>query len=280
MAKNIDLTSQKWIDLIFEGRNKSYGAYVLRQQSAKRHTLAFIAVMAFTILLMAVTSGIAKYNRAREAAKIQNTEKITLIDTELQAPEEPEKVVKEPVVYIPPEEMVKSIKFQVPEITKDELVTEENQMKSQDDVLKDKAAIISIIDNEKGRTDGLGINPEDLKVHQAIVAQKEEPEKTFDIVEQMPSYPGGQQEMYKWINKNLVYPVIAQENNISGQVVVQFVVGKDGSIEDIVVVRGVHESLNKEAIRVVKAMPKWIPGKQGGMPVKVRFTMPVIFKLQ
>ncbi|HHT23432.1 MAG TPA: energy transducer TonB [Bacteroidales bacterium] len=280
MAKNIDLTSQKWIDLIFEGRNKSYGAYVLRQQSAKRHTLAFIAVMTFTLLLMAVSMGISKYNRAREATRMQNTEKVRLIDVDLQTPDEPEEIVKEHVVYIPPEELVKSIKFTVPEITKDELVTEENQVKGQDELLKDPLAVISIIDNEKGRTDGLGINPEDLKVHKTIVAQVEEPEKVFEIVEQQPGFPGGNAEMYKWLSQNIVYPVIAQENQISGRVTLRFVVEKDGSIAEIEVIRGVHESLNKEAIRVVKTMPKWIPGKQGGIPVKVRLTLPITFELK
>ena len=86
--------------------------------------------------------------------------------------------------------------------------------------------------------------------------------------------------MYEWLRKNINYPVIAQENNIQGKVTLQFVVDKNGDIVDIIIARGVDPSLDKEAVRVVKSMPKWIPGKQGGNSVKVRFTLPVQFRLQ
>ncbi len=280
MAKSINLTSQKWIDLVFEGRNKSYGAYVLRQQSSKRHTFAFIVVMVFSLFTIVFAIGISKYKKAREAERIANTVKVELIEVDLSTPDEPEEIVDHKPIYVPPEEMVKSIKFTVPKIEKDELVTEEQQVKGQDELLKDPTLVISVIDNLKGRDDGLGIDPADLEIHKKIVQEVKKPEETFDFVEQPPSFPGGDAAMYAWLSKNIVYPVIAQENNISGKVTLQFVVGKDGTIEDIVVVRGVHESLNKEAVRVVKAMPKWLPGKQGGIPVRVRFTLPVAFQLK
>lgn len=99
----------------------------------------------------------------------------------------------------------------------------------------------------------------------------------FQVVEDMPSFPGN---LNKWLSQNLKYPMIAQENGIQGQVILQFVVGKDGAISDVQVVRGVDPSLDKEAVRVVKAMPKWKPGKQRGKPVLVRFTLPISFKLK
>ena len=100
----------------------------------------------------------------------------------------------------------------------------------------------------------------------------------FQVVEDMPQFPGG--SVQKWITKNVKYPMIAQENNIQGKVFVQFVIEKDGSVSDVKVARSVDPSLDKEAIRVVKAMPKWKPGKQRGKPVRVSYTVPINFQLQ
>ena len=107
------------------------------------------------------------------------------------------------------------------------------------------------------------------------------PEEIFgDVVEQMPSFPGGQGALMSWLGSNIKYPVVAEENGVQGRVVCTFVVERDGSITDVKVVRGVDPSLDKEAVRVLKAMPKWIPGKQNGSAVRVKYTVPVTFKLQ
>jgi len=111
--------------------------------------------------------------------------------------------------------------------------------------------------------------------------EEEEEEVVFVVVESMPEFPGGQQALFKYLSENVKYPVIAQENGIQGRVICQFVVNKDGSIVDVEVVRsGGDPSLDKEAIRVIKTMPKWKPGKQRGKPVRVKYTVPVNFKLQ
>lgn len=102
-------------------------------------------------------------------------------------------------------------------------------------------------------------------------------EDIFQVVEDMPTFPG---DINKWLGKNVKYPVIAQENNIQGRVTVQFVIERDGSITDVKVLRGVDPSLDKEAVRVVKSMPKWKPGKQRGKPVRVSYTVPINFRLQ
>lgn len=102
-------------------------------------------------------------------------------------------------------------------------------------------------------------------------------EDVFQVVEDMPTFPG---DINKWLGKNVKYPVIAQENNIQGRVTVQFVIERDGSITDVKVLRGVDPSLDKEAVRVVKSMPKWKPGKQRGKPVRVSYTVPINFRLQ
>lgn len=109
---------------------------------------------------------------------------------------------------------------------------------------------------------------------------EEQVEEIFTVVEEMPSFPGGTGELMKFLSKNIKYPEIAAENGIKGRVMVSFVVNKDGKIVDVQVIRGVDPSLDKEAVRVVKSMPAWKPGKQSGKPVRTRYTLPVMFKLQ
>ncbi len=110
--------------------------------------------------------------------------------------------------------------------------------------------------------------------------EEEEVEEVFVVVEQMPEFPGGQQKLMQYFADNVRYPVIAQENGIQGRVICQFTVWKDGSISDIKVVRGGDKSLEKEAIRLIKNMPKWKPGKQRGKAVSCKFTVPVNFVLK
>ena len=116
-----------------------------------------------------------------------------------------------------------------------------------------------------------------------VAVEEEEPEEQtiFEVVEQMPEFPnGGMAGLMQYLSKNIKYPTIAQENGTQGRVIIQFVVERDGTISDVRVARGVDPYLDKEAVRVVKSMPKWIPGKQNGKAVRVKFTVPVMFRLQ
>ena len=113
-----------------------------------------------------------------------------------------------------------------------------------------------------------------------VEEEEVEEQQIFQVVEEMPEFPGGMGECMKFLGKNIKYPTISQENGVQGRVIVQFVVNRDGSIVDPVVVRGVDPYLDKEALRVIKTMPKWKPGKQRGKAVRVKFTVPVMFKLQ
>lgn len=116
-----------------------------------------------------------------------------------------------------------------------------------------------------------------------VEVEEEEPEEQtiFEVVEEMPEFPnGGQAGLMQYLAKNIKYPTIAQENGTQGRVVCQFVVNKDGSIVDVKVLRSVDPYLDKEAVRVISTMPKWKPGKQRGKPVRVKYTVPVMFRLQ
>lgn len=149
----------------------------------------------------------------------------------------------------------------------------------------DVVEVINVVEDDV-IVESVQINTEDDKnkevVIQAPVAApiEEEDNVVFQVVETMPSFPGGDQALFKFLGENVKYPVIAQENGIQGRVICQFVVNKDGSIVDVEVVRPVDPSLDKEAIRVIKSMPAWSPGKQRGKSVRVKYTLPVNFKLQ
>ena len=137
-------------------------------------------------------------------------------------------------------------------------------------------------------TESIDMNTEDLETDTVVIAppveapvEEEEDNTVFMVVEQAPEFPGGMQKLMKYLGENVKYPVIAQENGIQGRAVCQFVVNRDGSIVDIVVVRSAGDaSLDKEAVRLIKSMPPWKPGKQRGKSVRVKFTLPVNFRLQ
>lgn len=147
--------------------------------------------------------------------------------------------------------------------------------------------VLNVVEDDV-ETETIEINTEDDKdvevIIQAPVEVKEEEEDeevVFVVVETMPEFPGGQQALFKYLSENVKYPAIAQENGIQGRVICQFVVNKDGKIVDVEVVRsGGDPSLDKEAIRVIKSMPPWKPGKQRGKAVRVKYTVPVNFRLQ
>ena len=183
---------------------------------------------------------------------------------------EPEKVV---------ERVKSSVKFTAPVIKKDEEVKPEEEMKTQDQLMSNKAAIGSF--DVKGNDDAGG---EILKAKE-LIAQPEPPKveaenKVFTIVEQMPQVPGGDAALMDYLRSNVHYPTVAAENGVQGRVVVGFVVERDGSITDVQVIRSVDPSLDREASRVVKSMPRWNPGKQNGSAVRVKYQVPVTFRLQ
>lgn len=147
--------------------------------------------------------------------------------------------------------------------------------------------VLNVVEDDV-ETESIEINTEDEKDVEVVIAppveapvEEEEEEVVFVVVETMPEFPGGQQALFKYLSENVKYPVIAQENGIQGRVICQFVVNKDGAIVDVEVVRsGGDPSLDKEAVRVIKSMPKWHPGKQRGKAVRVKYTVPVNFRLQ
>lgn len=276
MAK-IDLTSNAWCDLVFEGRNQEYGAYKLRKGTSKRNLWSIIIVLIAAVVAFSAIA-IQKVIEANRKVAITTAVEASKIETKKEAKVEkkaPVKMEEQKVV----ERVKSSIKFTAPVIKKDSEVKPEEEMKTQEDLQKTTTTIGAF--NVKGNDeDGGAVLKAKEEIAQPEPPKHEEENKVFDVVEEQPSFPGGQGALFKWLGDNLRYPVVAQENGIQGKVQVQFVVGKDGSISNVKVVRGVDPSLDKEAVRVVSSMPHWTPGRQNGTSVNVRYTLPVVFRLQ
>lgn len=145
----------------------------------------------------------------------------------------------------------------------------------EDDVELEQTDILSSEDSQRDAQVQTYVAPVEV-----VEEEEESAQQIFTVVEEMPKFPGGEAKLLEFINKGIKYPVIAQENGIQGRVICSFVVNRDGSVVDAEVVRGVDPSLDKEALRVINTMPKWTPGKQRGKPVRVKYTVPITFRLQ
>ena len=274
----VDLIDKNWVELVFDGRNKEYGAYVLRKETGMRNIKSMLLVFAVIIAIMAgVAAKVAIENAFPKKVAMETDVELTKLAEKKEVKVEkkaPVKVEEQKVV----EKVKSSVKFTPPVIKKDDEVKPEEELKSQEDLNKTNTAIGSF--DVKGNDEAGG---EVLKAKEVIAQPeppKEEETKVFDVVEVMPTFPGGQQALFEWLSKNIKYPVVAEENGVQGRVIVTFVVERNGSITDVQVAKSVDPSLDKEAVRVVKAMPHWIPGKQNGSAVRVKFTVPVTFRLQ
>lgn len=293
MAKDVDLSSKEWTDLIFEGKNKEFGAYALRQASDRRHNLAVIYVIAGLALILICAWLYGMYKADKERAENERIAELIAsieqqqfeeLQAELEIPEEEENQMEQEEEIPEPEEeealaeeILNTQKFTEFLVQKDEDVKEE--VKSADEV-KDTSTALGSVNFDQG-TDDLNIVREHK--NEVIVEEKKpvvEETKVFTSVEQMPQFPGGEAELLKWISTHIKYPAIAMENNVQGKVVVQFVVTRDGSIGEVKIARGKDPDLDKEAMRVVKTLPKFIPGKMNGQAVNVWYTLPINFKLQ
>ena len=276
MAK-IDLIDNGWVDLVFEGKNQAYGAYQLRKDTGKRNVYSLLVMFAIGVAIAAFVAikGVVENAMKSDVAIEADVELAKLAEkkeAKVEKKEEP-KIEKVEV-----EKVKSSVKFVPPVIKKDDEVKPEEELKSQEELNKTNTAIGAF--DVKGNDEAAG---EVLKAKE-VIAQPEPPTaeetKVVAVVEQMPSFPGGQSALLQYLSSNIKYPVVAEENGVQGRVIVTFVVEKDGSITDVRVVKSVDPSLDKEAQRVVKSMPKWIPGKQNGSAVRVKYTVPVTFRLQ
>ena len=267
MAK-IDLTSFEWRELIFQGKNKEYGAYKMRSDSDRRHNISMLIIAVVAVVGFSLPSLINMVKPKQKGVDVG----VTVISS-LNKPAEVKNDVKKLAEAIPPPDLKSAVKFTVPKIVDEKEVTDENALKSQEELTKSTASI-SLAD-VKGSATGT-VDIADVK---ANVTQEVE-DKVYTVIEQMPQFPGGETELLSYIAKNLKYPIIAQENGIQGKVIVRFVVTKNGSVDKVEVVRSLDPACDREAMRVIKSLPKFIPGKQNGVNVSVWYTLPITYKLE
>lgn len=287
MAKNVDLTSKEWRDIVFADKNQEFGAYMLRKDSDKRHNLAALYALIGLVVVICLLIGYSKYSDYKaekdrlalieEREKMQALELETVSDEPEPEEEEPEQQKFEQEIPQVPEEVLATV--QVTQIAIVDADKVKNDVMDMDAQKEDNTARGVV--TQEGSDDADKFKA----VQEQVVVKEPEPEKPkeeeiFVAVEQQAEFPGGQTALMKWLSNNVRYPESAQQNDIQGRVVVRFVVEKDGSIGAATIVKGVDKDLDREALRVVKKMPRWQPGKNNGVAVRSYFNLPVVFKLQ
>ena len=284
MAREVNLSSREWCDLVFEGKNKDFGAYVIRTDSPNRHNKAVLWTLIGAIIFGLITFGFVKANQYLEEKRLAEMgEQVEVLIDMSQEAEDPEPV-QEPLEQEKPEELpenvLNTIKVTELAIVEDNQVNKEDEIKTQEEQIESMHSAGSV-DFDQG-TDNKIVTQEakDKIVVEPKVEPEAKPEVVFKSVEQMPQFPGGEAALMKYLASHINYPIMAAENNIQGRVVVQFVIDKTGRVGEVTLVRSVDKDLDNEAIRVCKSLPKFTPGRQNGQPVSVWYTLPVTFKLQ
>lgn len=259
-------------DIIFESRNKAYGAYALRQSYGKRMKRGLVGGLALFALL--VTSPLIATRLTPDKVDLVS-EANTIID--LPEPKNDDIVPPPPPPPPPPVRQVATIRFVPPVVTNE--VETEPPMPNPVDITVNVSN--QTVDGEKTDVFVPTVTaPIALTIDESPVAKPVEEQKLLIFVEQMPEFMDGTKAMFRWLSENIKYPSIARENGIEGTVYVGFVVWNDGTIRNVEVKRGISGGCNEEAVRIVKMMPTWKAGKQNGKAVNVAFTLPIRFKLE
>lgn len=272
-----------FLDILFEGRNKDYGAYELRRSEDRRVRKALIGTA--SIALVIVGGYVLSNNLMASPTVIRTETHTTTVLKDLTVPPPEEKIIPPPMPDnpAPPPPAASSIKVATPTITPDELVRAEDEVVKLDSIGNKTVALTTTKGDDESGADLasiLGTPGGTGHVVEAPTGNNADADKPYTFVEMMPTFPGGDAALAKFLHDNVRYPHMAQENDIQGKVFVQFVVDREGSIKDVKTV-GMQKGggLEEEAIRVIKKMPKWKAGKQNGELVNVQFSLPVNFVL-
>jgi protein TonB len=255
----------KFEELVFANRNKNYGAFVLRRSYNKNLVIA-CAVAILIILAVVLTQDYTKQSRE---INLDRTKTTTVV---MGTPpiDKPEQVIIEKTQAVP---LQTTIKFTPPVVVEDALAPDA-AMPTIDDLVEATPWIRSAEGNEGG------VDITYIESPPAIEKQPEEvPEQIHIAVEEMPAYAEGNEALMRFISANLKYPELARKAGIEGRVYIYFIVNRDGTISNPELAKGIGGGCDEEALRVIKLLGKWIPGKQNGKPVKVKMAIPIVFKL-
>jgi protein TonB len=246
-------------EIIFEKRNKFYGAYILRKMYNKQVNKALFFSIAILIAGLAYPL-VSSYRDINHGRYIGIDDPTTYMP-HITQPDEP----KDLPILPPAKELQTRIRFIAPYVTNEE-VSEEVGLPNQDEFTNTVNELVNVKEEQ-----------EVVKKDDVIDVEDTKPPSI--IVEEMPSYPGGDAERQKFLAETIQYPQQALENGIQGTIYVQFIVDSKGNITDVKILRGIGGGCDEEALRVIKMMPQWHPGKQNGRAVRVLYHMPVSFKL-
>jgi protein TonB len=268
-GSKLDLFKTQWLDVVFAGRNKAYGAYELRKGNDKTTSKALIVG---AILFVALVSSPLIIRLIKGA--LPEEEKFKVTEVVLAPPPPIDKKEVPPPPPEPPKPKVDQVKFPPPVVVPAEEVRDEEPPTVEE---------LKVADPGQKTIEG---DPNaDIRIDEPVGEAPKEAEVTEDVnqifhsVEVTPEFPGGIKKFYSFLEKNYRYPAMAREQGVSGKVIMQFVVERDGSLTDIKVVRDLGLGTGEEAIRLLKSMPKWKPGIQNGRPVRVAYTLPFSLNL-
>ncbi len=257
--KVTELFSEKWCECVFRHRNKEYGAYILRKETGRRYTIALSVLFFFVIVTFAPIVVLTYYNKPVKVKLSDPMKHVTRFDGVRIKEARP---VRRPMhkQVIPSKEVVETVREK--EIVSDVATTE---LPEEGEVDFDKIQDIPI--------DSLQV----LIKEATLELAKERQQTNGSVVDSIPRYPTGLADFMKWLNRNMIYPRICVNNKQSGKVIAAFIVESSGDVTDVRILEGNIRELNYEVLRVLKRMPKWIPGKRNGKPIRTQVTLPVEF---
>lgn len=273
---NAQISKASLNDIIFEGRNKAYGAYVLRRLYQRHVTRALIIATSIFLLLISFPL-ISAYLKARQPKEEKkNLQENVLMDAPPLDDTKPPPPPPPPEAPPPPPPKLSTVKFTPPVVKKDEEVKKQ-EVPDQEELKEKTVATVTVQGNTNAPDLTELASGEGDKVVEAVVENK-----VYTYVEQMPELPGGggNAAIVAAIQKASKYPPLALRNQVEGRIFVSFTVNAQGEVSDVKVVKGLGSGLDEETIRAVKTLPRFNPGKQNGRAVSVSFTVPITFKIQ
>jgi len=271
LGSKLDILKPEWLDIVFVGRNKEYGAYNLRKQNPKSTVRALIITLILFVFAVSLPTIINKIKGFIPKAP----EKVKIIEVNLKPPPPVDETKKPPPPPPePPKPKVDQVRFPPPVVKPDNEVKEKDPPTTKELEVKDP-----------GQKDQKGDPNAQIRIDEPVGNSDinkvtEDSNEIFTAVENSAEFPGGIEKFYAYLQKNMRYPAVARENNVQGKVFLTFVVEKDGSLTDIKVLRGIGSGCDEEAVRVIKASPRWKPGQQNGRNVRQQYTVPISFTLQ
>ena len=263
MARDINLTSQEWCDIVFESKNKEYGAYEMRQSSSRRHLAALLVIVGLAALLAVLPALVKNVATEPEGGKssgaLGGDSKVTQVD-----------IPVKDLIELPPPPVKATVQYMAPIMVASTDLDETNRLISQTELLG------SNIEISFATVEGVGVVMGEGSM-EAINKIVEEDPTIYPIVDVQAVCS---EDLFKYIGDNLRYPPISIENGVQGRVVVRFVVNINGDVSNVEILQSLDAACDKEAIRIVQSMPKWIPGRKNGVAVNSYFVLPIVYRLQ